>query len=193
MQRAVTVNARKRTLALFVGRAMPHGMICLRAAILVAVSALSLAACASDTAEYPSLARRPAERVSGEMPVVAPTPIATTPADPMLGSTLDSLVAQARAADSRFAERESRARALVGAAAGAAVASEAWSVATIALADLESARSDAMIAMAQLDTLLASARIETQETAAITAAHDAVGAIIARQDGIIADLHSRLR
>lgn len=193
MQHAVTVNARKRTLALFVGRAMPRGMIRLSAAIALTVSALSLAACASDAAEYPSLARRPVERVTGEAPVVTPTPIATTPADPALAGTLDSLVAQARAADRRFAERESRARSLVGAAGGAAVASEAWSVATIALADLESARSDAMIAMAQLDTLLASAKIETQETAAISAAHDTVGAIIARQDSIIANLHSRLR
>ena len=155
-----------------------------------------LGACASDAATYPSLARRPAERVSGTSEVVAATPTAPLPPaapSPELSARLAGLVQQAEAAHRRFTSREARARGLVSAAAGAAVASESWAVATIALADLESARSDAMIALADLDQLYAAQRIEGGEALATGAAREAVIALVAQEDLVLASLHGKLR
>lgn len=160
--------------------------------LILALSALPLAACASDAGEYPSLARRPAERVSGEAPVVVPTPEPVATPDPLVTGQLESLVVKARSADAKFHQRESRARALVGAAAGAAIASESWSVATIALSDLESARSDAMVALAELDTMYAATRIEAADASAIAAARESVMALVADQDKVIDALFARM-
>jgi hypothetical protein len=161
--------------------------------ILLAVSAsLLLSACARDRGEYPSLARRPAERVSGTAPVVTPPPEAPQPPAEVTGQ-LDGLVAKARAADAKFRAAAPRARSLVSAAAGAAVASESWSVATVALADLESQRSQAMIALADLDALYAAEGIKQSDTRAIAAARDAVIAIVAGEDEVLNDLKGRLR
>ena len=155
-----------------------------------------LGACASDAATYPSLARRPAERVSGTSEVVAATPTAPlppAPPSPELGARLAGLVEQAEAAHRRFVSREAKARGLVSAAGGAAVASESWAVATVALADLESSRSDAMIALADLDQLYAAQRIEGGEALATGAARDSVIALVAQEDLVLASLRGQLR
>lgn len=160
--------------------------------LLIAASSLTLGACANDIAEYPSLARRPAERVSGQIvPVVPSNEPGPAPAASVLGR-LDSLVAQAREADTRFRTREGQARNLVGAASGAALGSESWAVASVALSQLESARNDAMLALAELDELYAAARIEAADARAIAAARDTVMAMVAEQDRVIGDLGGRL-
>lgn len=161
--------------------------------------ALLLGGCAS-AGQYPSLARRDAERVAASaMPVAAasPAPAAPRVASEGLAGKLSALVAQARGADSRFAARRSRAETLVGAARGAAIASEAWSVATVAVSELESARSEAMIAMADLDAMNAADRIAnpnepSADAPAIAAARDTVSAIIAGEDAVLAALKGRL-
>lgn len=160
--------------------------------LLIAASSLTLGACANDLAEYPSLARRPAERVSGQIsPVVPSNEPGPAPAAGVLGR-LDSLVAQAREADARFRTREGQARNLVSAASGAALGSESWAVASVALSQLESARSDAMLALAELDELYAAARIGAEDARAIAAARDTVMAMVTEQDRIIGDLGSQL-
>jgi len=123
-------------------------------ATVAAALALSLSGCAS--ADYPSLAIRPAERISGTAQPVTPQP--APPTAPVVPSASVSgraaqLVAQAQAAHRRFLGRRAETERLVGSARGSTVASEAWSVATIAVSGLESARSDAMIALAELDGL----------------------------------------
>ena len=157
-----------------------------------------LAACASTGAtRYPSLATRPGERVSGTAePVAAPVP---PPATAATGSRIARLRAQAQAAHVRFGERRASAASLSSAAKGAAVGSEAWSVAQVALASLEAARSEAMIALADLDSLYVAAKIEAVPTDgsgdvdAIGAARNDVIGLIGEEDTTLANLRGRLR
>ncbi len=161
-----------------------------RAALYPALMAFALAACAADRDEYPSLARRPAE-TAGTMPVpqTAPSPPASSTA-PIAG--LAGLVEQARIAHNRFFSLRGKAQQLANAARDSAMASESWAVASVALADLESARSEAMIALADLDQHYAAARIAGDDVKAIAAARDKVTSWIAEQDRVLADLRGRL-
>lgn len=165
--------------------------------IIAALSgAALLSACAEEAGGYPSLARRPAERVSGTsdvVPAIPSAPLPPAPPSPELSARLAGLVQQAEAAHQRFNSREARARGLVSAAAGAAVATESWAVATVALADLESARSDAMIALADLDQLYAAQRIEGSDALATGAARQTVIALVAQEDLVLASLRGQLR
>jgi hypothetical protein len=164
------------------------------------LSALVLTACSSGEGAYPSLARRPAERVLGSAPVVTPepaVPLAPPPASADTTSRLARLTALAREAHARFAARRGRAEQLVSAAAGAAVASEAWAVATVALAELESARSEAMIALADLDAMHAAAEVAAGgspngDAAAIAAARSSVIALVGEEDSVLARLRGRI-
>ena len=167
----------------------------MRVAILIPV--VLLAACASTGGgKYPSLATRPGERVSGTVaPVAAPAP---PPATAATGSRIAQLRARAQAAHARFAERRASAAALSAAAQGTAVASEAWSVAQVALASLEAARSEAMI-LADLDSLYVSAKDQAALTdgsgdvGAIGAVRDDVIALIGEEDATLSALRGRLR
>ncbi len=164
------------------------------ALLLAAAGTLVLNACATDNASYPSLARRPVERVSGTAPAVAPAPVpAPEGPDPERTSTLDRLTAQARNADARFRTNTPHARSLIAAATGAAIASESWSIATIALADLESQRSQAMIALADLDALYAATVVARRDASTIAAARLQVVAIVAAEDAVLAGLKDGLR
>ncbi len=133
----------------------------LRATTLALVIGASLAASAcAKRSDFPSLARRPAERAYGSaQPVAAPTPDAQAPlpADASIVARVAALTEQARKADAKFEARRASAERAVAAARGAAVGSDAWSVAQIALADLDSARSEGMVAMADLDRMLVAA------------------------------------
>ncbi len=155
---------------------------------------LPLAACAAGNDGYPSLARRPAERVTGTAAPVAPVAELTpAPPSPELAGRLGQLIAQAQVADAKFTARAGETRRLVGAASGAAVASEPWSVATVALAALESARSDAMIALADLDALYAAERVAGGDGVATGEARDRVLTLVAGEDTVLADLRGRMR
>ncbi|QGN54394.1 hypothetical protein [Novosphingobium sp. Gsoil 351] len=107
--------------------------------------------------------------------------------------------AEAQAAHARFGERRGNAAALSAVAQGAAVGSEAWSVAQVALASLEAARSEAMIALADLDSLYVDAKNEAVMTGgsgdvdAIGETRDQVIALIGEEDATLASLRGRLR
>ncbi len=171
------------------------------APMIAALTAIAmLGGCSSDKAGYPSLARRPAEQAANDpaqaMPAPAPLP-AFGPAPAELTARLDTLVANARAAHERFRSRSARAEQLVGSASGSAVASEAWAVATVALADLESARSDAMVALADLDALLAADQVDHAvsgggNASSIAAARDKVIAMVGEEDTALASLRGRM-
>ena len=170
----------------------------LRMRLAILLPLVLVAACASTgTSQYPSLATRPGERVSGTaVPVAAPAP---PPATAATGSRIAQLRAQAQAAHARFAERRASAASLSAAAQGAAVASEAWAVAQVALASLEAARSEAMIALADLDSLYVDAKSGAVATNGsgdvdvIGAARDEVIALIGEEDATLAALRGRLR
>jgi hypothetical protein len=150
---------------------------------------LALSAC-GDSSGYPSLSRRDVERNQAEpTPTPPPAPI---PESPDLAPRLARLVEQARAAHEKFAAARPRAEQLVSGAGGAAMASESWSVASIALAELESSRSEAMVALADLDQLYAARRIEGGDGATIAAARDRVMAWIGEEDRVLAALRGRL-
>lgn len=158
------------------------------------LAALLLAGCAADYDNYPSLARRPAERISGTAepaaPTTAPPPIVTPSAD--LAPRLAQLADQAQAAHREFTGRLDRAESLVAAAGGAAVGSDGWAQASVALADLESSRSQAMIALADLDELYAAERIGGGDAATIAATRDRVIGLIGEEDQVLARLRGRI-
>ncbi len=169
-------------------------LIAPRLLALVATT-LALSACAADQSRYPSLAKRPAERITGsnEAVAAAPAPLPKIAASPELAARLGQLVGRIETVHQRFLARRPAAAARVSAAAGAAVASESWSVATVALADLESTRSEAMIALADLDALWVAARIDGNEAPALAAARDHAITLIGQEDAILAGLRGRMR
>ena len=161
-------------------------------AFAAALAALTLAGCASDTTNYPSLARRPVERAAT---LAAPPPapsLTAAPEDPALTVRLTALVEQARKAHQRFADERQSAERTVTAGSGASPGSEGWAVASVALASLESARSDAMIALADLDQLYAAARIAGSASDGIASARDEVSGWIGAEDAVLAALRGRL-
>lgn len=156
--------------------------------LLLGAASLALAACASDAARYPTLARRAAEYPQPPPPPPAPAP---QPSAEVLGK-LEALVARARIADARFRQNAPGAIARIRAASGAAVATDSWAEATIALSDLESQRSEAMIALADLDAIYAAERIAGTDTTAIEFARGLVLDMVAQDDAVLAGLRGAL-
>lgn len=160
---------------------------------LLACASLALAACATDEGTYPSLAKRPAERITATWPPAPPTPPPPpAPLDPAVTNQLDLLLAQVRGADARFHAKEGRTRSLVNAAGRAPMGSEAWAVATVAVSELEAARAQAMVAMSELDSLYVTARIEGRDVTQIEVARNQATAIIAQQDRVLDSLKGKL-
>jgi len=151
-----------------------------------------LAACATPDGEYPSLDIRPQERASGTLqPAPAPYVPPPTPA-PRFGR-LEQLAADAAAAHRAFLAEAPAARSAVAAAGGAEEGSDGWARASVALAGLESARSKAMIALADLDRLMVDAALEGGELERIVAVRDTVTRQVEEQNATIEGLARSLR
>ncbi|MBB4613233.1 hypothetical protein [Novosphingobium taihuense] len=113
---------------------------------------LLISGCA-DRGQYPSLARRPAENAYR-------VPTGATPAPPVpavmsdgMAARLEGLRNNAAKAHATFEGARGSATRAVSAARGAAKGSESWSVASVELARLESARAEAGLPLAELDRL----------------------------------------
>ncbi|MFB0610899.1 hypothetical protein [Aurantiacibacter poecillastricola] len=157
---------------------------------LFLVLTLSLGACASAGEDYPSLALRELERESGTMAVEpAPPPPPTAPST--LGE-LDDLAAAAREAHADFLAALPRARSLTSGAAGAPRGSEAWSRAQVGIAELESQRSEAMIALADLDRIYVDAATSALSTEGIASVRSEIDALVDEQDAAISQLLAQL-
>lgn len=146
---------------------------------------LLLAACATPQ-DYPSLAVRDSERVSGSF-AVPPAP-AFTPAPPS-GETLaqlGELAASARAAHQRFLAAADETRGPVQQAAGAQIGSLEWSRAQAAIAALQATRGDAIIALADIDRLYVTAAVEGNELDAVGQARGEVAGMVEAQDELLA-------
>ena len=167
---------------------MYFGRICLLAALSCA-----LGACATPSEEYPSLALRPAERVTGTMQPAAPAPYVPPATPAAVVDRLAQLSSEAASAHQAFLAEAPRARSAVAAARGAQVGAESWSVAQVAVAGLESARSRAMIALADPDRLYVDAAVGGEELTRISAARDQVAGQIDEQNATIEGLLSSLR
>ncbi|MFD1958647.1 hypothetical protein ACFSHP_05180 [Novosphingobium panipatense] len=118
------------------------------------------------------------------------------PASADLLTRLAGLVKAARDADGRFQSNRAAAERAVSAAGS--TGTDSWSTASVALARLESSRSSAMSALAELDLLYAEARnaAPVEESPSATAIGDArsqVAALLEAQDSLIARLAGRLR
>src|SRR5690606_20922674 len=155
------------------------------ALVLPALSAALLAGCASPAGDYPSLAIRDSERIAGTLSPAAPAPyVPPQPASAVLGQ-LGALAQAAEAAHEAFLAEAPRASATVENARGAAVGSESWARAEVALASLTSARSRTMEPLADLDRLLVDAAVAGNALAPIAATRDVVEAQVAAQDAAI--------
>ena len=164
-------------------------MRCNRALLLVPL----LAACATPDGEYPSLAIRDAERVEGSFEPAPPTPYVPPPTPAAVLDRLDRLAADAASAHRAFLAEAPAARSAVAAASGAEFGGDSWARASVALAGLEGARSQAMIALADLDRLMVDAALEGGELERIVAVRNVVIAQVDEQNATIEGLSRSLR
>lgn len=160
---------------------------------------LTLASCASAPGAYQSLAKLDAERVSGTAkpapPDTAPAP--PPPVAPDLEARIAQLRAQALQAHRDFEARTESTGRTVAAAAGTQPPADRWIEAQVALAGLQALRSNAVIALAELDRLHADERLaepqaETPSARAIAAARAEIDAWVVSQDSVIARLVAQL-
>lgn len=170
---------------------MLWGELMKRVAILFSISA-SLAACASG-GDYPSLAIRDGERMTGS----ATTPEPAQPAERVALSTdTTTRVAQleelGRANHAEFAKLESRASRLVAAARGSAITTKANASAQIALAELQSAHEATVSVLAELDVLLAEATLADAQLTTIEAARGEAARLAEEERTTIARLAADL-
>lgn len=152
------------------------------------------------TASYPSLAQRAGERPDAPSPAPAPAPTGAQAPDALAGQ-LSAWLADARAADARFAKARPAAVAALDAAKGAPRGSEIWSTASLALAEMERARSDVGMAQASVEAAYAEDRLAhaaeegpkaRQAATMLSATRDAITAISQAQDQALAALRARL-
>jgi hypothetical protein len=153
----------------------------------------ALGACTTASPNYPSLALRDAERATGTFQPVPAVPYVPPPTPAAVLGRLEQLAAQATSAHRAFQVDTPGVRTLVGAARGTEPGSEAWARAQVALAGLEADRSQAMIALADLDRLMVDATLEGAELERIVAVRDGVIAQIEAQDQVIGALLAELR
>jgi hypothetical protein len=167
---------------------MYFGRIC-----LVAALGCLLGACATPSEEYPSLALRDAERVTGTLQPPPPAPYVPPPTPPAVIDRLDQLAGEATSAHQAFLAEAPRARSAVAAARGTAPGADSWSVAQVAVAGLESSRSKAMIVLADIDRLYVDAAVGGEELERIGATRDRVAMQVDEQNATIAGLLGELR
>ncbi len=156
------------------------------------LASLALCGCATDPGRYPSLAIRDQERVSGTIQPAEPVEPVPTPPDPEVLGRLGALRATAAQANERFLAAAGRAQRLVAAARGAEPGSIGWSAAQIALGEAESSRSDATVALAELDRLYLEARLDGRDASEVGQARDEVSALVGSQTRRLDELHGAL-
>lgn len=163
--------------------------------LVITISAC-LAGCASSGDSYPSLAIRDVERAQGQFEPVASAqldvPRVPVDASESLEVRLASLLSEAQASHQVFEANAGTARNRVAVAAGAPIASDAWASAQVALADLDSLRSNTAVPLADLDRLHVAAAVQYEEREAIEQARAQVVALVAEEDAVLAALRGAL-
>ncbi len=159
----------------------------------IIAAAVALGACSTAGGRYPSLAPRAAETIDPRVAVVRP--MNDRPASARLSAQLASLVAQARSGEAAFEPAAAGAERL--SAAAGAPQSESWIAAQEALSAAIAARKPTATALADIDTLGATA-LQTQggiapnDLKAIQSAGAEVARIARGQTDRIAALQRRL-
>ncbi|WP_132390408.1 hypothetical protein [Novosphingobium sp. PhB165] len=170
-------------------------MIRAKARLLPLFLATGLAACSS-AGTYPSLAIRPVERATPVVQNPSATPVPLPPPSADTVTRINGLLASAREADSQFAARRTAAERAVS-AAGSSTGSDSWLSAQVAVSALQASRDPSIAALAELDTMFATARDaspneESPTTKSIAAARDEVQASVTAQDEVVSRLNARL-
>jgi len=98
----------------------------------------------------------------------------------------------AAASHQRVLEAAEAARAPLTAARGKEMGGDEWSIASIALADVEARRSETMIALAEIDLLYVAAQTEGSELGEIVGVLSQVNAMVLEEDRLIAGLRAQL-
>ncbi len=193
-------------LACFCGKRWYHGiaraknptMTLDRRCLLSGTTAIAMAAllsgCASSKAIYPSLAIRDGERVQATFTSNAQQQIQPERASPSndMAARLLELQATASRAHQMFLDAAPGATALVIGASNAALASARWSDAQVALADLESARSQVAVPLGDLDLMFVDAALAFEQREAIDTARNKVIAILDEEDRVLAELRAKM-
>ncbi|MEP3224946.1 MAG: hypothetical protein ABJO01_03145 [Parasphingorhabdus sp.] len=167
--------------------------------ILPLLLGLSLSACAMQSGDFPSLAKRPIE---SEPVMTAPS---AAPIDPLralpapLQDAVNAAVRQSNSAHETFLTQLSKVRKSVSAARGAAPSSESWVAAQVDLSSLEVDRSPSVSALADIDSLYMQ-RLDAEFTgeqkgAAVLIAkfREKIEAQVAAQQTTLDQLKSQLR
>lgn len=157
---------------------------------LLPLALLSLASCASQGGDFPSLAPRPIEQMGDTVPD-RPTPVATP--DAALDAQIADFAKQLARADQAFAPAATKASAMVSAAHNAGVGSTPWLDAQTALADLDGIPAESTAAMSALDELsIARAGKLEPPYPALESLHEKGEAQVAAESATIADLQKQL-
>jgi hypothetical protein len=154
------------------------------------IPALALAGGCAARGHFPSLAPRPAERLSMDEPDRQAAAVA---ADPRLAARIAALLADARRGQAEFETVLPGARS--GAGAAGAAGSESWIEAQKAISRLEAARALTVAALAQLDELgveRAALPTSAEQLATLLAAMQSAEALAAGQQGEIDGLRASL-
>lgn len=167
-----------------------------RALLPLTGAALLMGGCAPRS-DFPSLARRPAEDAYASARAAQSTPAPQPPVSAALVSRLAALRGAAREAHDSFTARQPAATRAVSAAARSPKGTEAWSVASVAVAQLESARSILGLPLADLDRLEVEASNRVADGAdadfkAVLEARAEVEALAASETAVIDSLLARL-
>lgn len=162
-----------------------------RLSIMLACAAS--AACVSAPDDYPSLAVRDAERVTGTFAPGAPALWSPAPVSETTLGDLERLIGEAAAAHGSYRGKLERVQQAVSGARGAEPGSDGWSIANIAIAELESDRSQTMIALAEIDRLYVTAATDGHALDELAAAQALVSGIVAEETSGIDELFATLR
>ncbi len=155
-----------------------------------------LAACATASDRYPSLAIRDVERAQGQFEPAPAAPLDVPEIPGASGSLTERIAALGAAAASShqaFLASAPRAARLASAAAGSPIGSDAWASAQVALADLDSARSTTAIALGDLDSMMVGTAIQAQDVSAIELVRQKVLAQVGEEDETLARLRAQVR
>ena len=157
----------------------------------------TLAGCAAAKNDYPSLQIRDVERAQGQFTPTPAKPLDVPPVPVAVSGTLAEQLAtlgqQAQASHQAFLKQVPAASRLADAARGSAIGSDAWASAQVALASLDSARSNTAISLAELDTIQISRTTASEDTAAVDAARTQVLALISDEDATLTQLRQGIR
>ncbi|WP_312487878.1 hypothetical protein [Sphingomonas sp.] len=127
--------------------------------VILGLLGAALGGCSRDTAAYPSLAVRPAEKQGFAEPVVPP---AVLKPDPALDQRIARIGDRLQAIEQEFAKAHDQARASARKARGQAAGSEAWLTAQTELATLDEIRARSSAMLAEIDDLAIARAAELQ-------------------------------